>query len=107
MTVIRLALANAGVLVATGGIFAWAIVVLHGYFDLWLLDNLLRSRAEAANLDETPLEAHPVFLQLVDADGNVLARSSNLANHDLPLDPEIGHQAFVSTGCGMPGIACS
>jgi signal transduction histidine kinase len=87
VTLLRLVLVNAGVLVVAGGAFAWLLIVLNGYAESRALDEALRAQAEAAQMDASPLVAHPVYLQLVNADGSVLARSSNLADRDLPVDP--------------------
>ncbi|MDR3606361.1 MAG: ATP-binding protein [Oligoflexia bacterium] len=45
-----------------------------------------------------PFSAGSTFLQLTDSDGRILARSSNLANYALPIDPQDWKQLFSARG---------
>jgi two-component system, OmpR family, sensor kinase len=86
VTLIRLILVNVGVLVAAGSAFAWGLILLDTYMESRSVDEALRARAESAQMDASPFAARPVYVQVIDASGSVIARSTNLAGRDLPVD---------------------
>ncbi|HTD78851.1 MAG TPA: hypothetical protein VK898_14535, partial [Chloroflexota bacterium] len=105
MTTRRLALLNGLALLATASLFAWALVAIRGYGLSQVLDARLRARAEtvqAAGLlpsqtvlsDLEPFGMPPIYLQVVDANGVVIARSANLAERELPMSAEQRRRAL-------------
>lgn len=110
----RLILAAAGSIVAAVAAFAVATVVLVGDELRGTLDSALRQRAEdVAQLAvsapavlsspgalETPASGRQIVVQVLDAQGRILARSLTLGAHLLPIDP-LAEQALRSGRAGF------